>query len=250
MLKKFLFTTTCLIASSVFAETPKEIKGTWFVDKVLTEEALMNKPGITEQDKKHIPNILKHMQKSSFEFTDDQLIITMGSRTKSSKIQYQNKESDIYTFSAFMRGKEGTVKVTINSNDKLNMKSSASDNMDEYLFKRFTPEEMKSHQEFLSKEAERIKIFTALNNFKSVAGDIGYNYASGAGIKKSLKEINPSPTYAKCSVTGNIYDYMGATIDQSKIPDNGDIEILKSTLPDGSYFIAKLNGKVEHIVKK
>jgi len=250
MLKKILFSTTCLITSSIYAETPKEIKGTWFIDRELTEQALMNKPGVTEQDKKNIPNILRHMLKSSFEFTDDKLITSMGSMTKSSKILYQNKENDIYHFSTLMRGKEATLKISLNSDGKLNIKSSASDNMDDYLLKRLTPEEMNAHKNSLKKEAERIKLVDALNKFKSVAGEIGYTYASGSGIKKSLNEINPSPSYAKCSFTGKAYEYMGATLDQSKIPDDADIEILKSTLPDGSYFIAKLNGKVEHIIKK
>jgi hypothetical protein len=247
MLKKFLFTTTCLIASSVFAETPKEIKGTWHINQEATKTALMKSASIPKDEKKYIPMMLKFMKNTSLEFTNDQLIINRDQESKKkSDLKYKSKQNGTYTFSTKVNEEEITLTVNLDTNQNLNVKSSSSPEMDEYLWKKLSLQDIENRK----KEAQIAKIKMAAQDFETAAFEICFFYNSGKDFPKTLAEVNPSPSFGTCSITGKKYEYLAGAIDTANIEDESNTVILKSVFPDGSYYVATLDGKTNHIEKK
>lgn len=146
-----------LVLSSVtMAEMPELLKGTWVLDVKQTKNNIMDSPKWTPEGEKYLPRILKRMSNSIFLFEDG--AITFQGKVKKEAIKVVLKESskERYVFDVISDNRDMTVTVSF-LKDIINIRSSNTDDMDLYLWKRGTLSNNSLKQENKSEAIDLMK---------------------------------------------------------------------------------------------
>lgn len=122
------------------AEMPEALKGSWIFDADATEAYMQTSPNWKAEDEKYLPTILKRMSQAAYEFTDDAFIVSMRGKTQALNVTLTHSEKKIYIFEGTLADQNITLTASINDGGGLNVRSSATDDMEYYLWKRGLPQ--------------------------------------------------------------------------------------------------------------
>jgi hypothetical protein len=119
------------------AEIPEILKGTWILNAEATEAHMKSLPQWKEQDAKYLPMVLKHMSAYEQSFTDTELVLSINGQEKmKGPLSFEQKEGDNYILSTKLNGKDVILTVNQTNDGNLIIKSSATNDMDHYLWKQ------------------------------------------------------------------------------------------------------------------
>lgn len=121
---------------NVSAETPQVLKGSWILDAEATEKQIKSSPSFKAEDEKYLPAILKRMSLVSYTFTETAITVAMRGKEQIMPVVLKEHEAAVYIFEG--KAGEDTVTMTVRFIDEetINIRSSATDDMDHYLWKR------------------------------------------------------------------------------------------------------------------
>lgn len=119
---------------------PKILKGTWIVDATATEANMKTSPKWKAEGSKYLPTIMKRMSQVMYAFDDDTITVTMRGKKQPLKVALKHSEKKRYLFEGNVGGRVITLTVTITGEGNLNIRSSATDDMDYYLWKHGRPD--------------------------------------------------------------------------------------------------------------
>lgn len=133
----FLGVTILLIfATKVLAEMPGELKGTWVLHAEATETYMKTSPKWKEEDKKYLPTIMKRMSQVQYEFEGSAIIVSMRGKQQTVSVVLKKNNRKEYMFEGTIQGKAVTMTVSFVDDGIIRIRSSATDDMDYYLWKR------------------------------------------------------------------------------------------------------------------
>lgn len=137
-MKKPLITTIILtlLAGLASADMPSALRGTWILDAEATVKNLKTSPKWKAEDEKYLPSILKRMSQIEHGFTHDEVTVSFRNKKQSIQVDAVKKDENKYLLSAKAGEHEITLTVTLKSGNRINIQSSATDDMDYYLWKR------------------------------------------------------------------------------------------------------------------
>lgn len=118
------------------AEMPEELKGSWTLDASATEENLKTSPQWTAEDAKYLPTIMKRMSQFVFEFEEDAIVSSRRGKQQILPVVLKENSGEMYVFEGTIRDERVTVTVSFVDDRTINIRSSATDDMDYYLWKR------------------------------------------------------------------------------------------------------------------
>jgi len=122
--------------TAIAAEMPKELKGSWILNAEATTEYMKTSPKWDEATAKHLPMIIKRMSKLVYLFEDDVITVSMRGKGHALPVVLKSTDKKTYVFEAKAGKRVITLTVSINDAGNLNIRSSATDDMDYYLWKR------------------------------------------------------------------------------------------------------------------
>ena len=125
-----------LPVTTAWAEMPNELKGSWILDAPATEEHLKTSPQWKAEDAKFLPTILKRMSQFLFGFEEDAIVSTMRGRQQVIPVELKEKSGHTYVFEGKVRDQTITLTVSFVDDRTISIRSSASDDMDYFLWKR------------------------------------------------------------------------------------------------------------------
>ncbi|MBF0198535.1 MAG: hypothetical protein HQL32_12535 [Planctomycetes bacterium] len=118
------------------AEMPKELKGTWILDAKASEAYIQTSPKWKPKDAKYLPKIMKRMSQVLYTFKDDSIIAAMRGKEQAFPITSVEREGENFLCKGNIKGKEVTLTVSLRKDGVINIKSSTTDDMDYYIWKR------------------------------------------------------------------------------------------------------------------
>ena len=122
--------------AEAWAEMPDELKGSWVLDASATEEHLKTSPRWKAEDAKYLPTVLKRMSQFLFEFEESAIVSTMRGRQQIIPVVLKENSGNGYVFEGRVRDQSLTLTVSFVDDQTINIRSSASDDMDYFLWKR------------------------------------------------------------------------------------------------------------------
>jgi hypothetical protein len=123
---------------STAAEMPKALKGTWILDAKATEAFIQTSPRWKPEDGKYLPMIMKRMSQVLYTFKDDSIIAAMRGKDQALPISSVKRDGNSYVFEGEARGKAVTLTIIPKKDGMINIRSSAHNDMDYYVWKRGT----------------------------------------------------------------------------------------------------------------
>ncbi|MDJ0945892.1 MAG: hypothetical protein QNJ30_20690 [Kiloniellales bacterium] len=126
-------------ATGAWAEMPKELKGSWVLDVAATERHVTTSPQWKAEDAKYLPIFVKQMSQFVFEFEENAIVSSMRGRRQILPVVLKENSGKTYVFEGTIRDKSVTVTVSFVDDRTINIQSSATDDMDYYLWKRGQP---------------------------------------------------------------------------------------------------------------
>ncbi|MBW2664449.1 MAG: hypothetical protein JRD93_21350 [Deltaproteobacteria bacterium] len=157
-------------ATPVLAEMPKSLQGTWIIDAEATETYIKTSPKWKAEDAKYLPTIMKRMSQVVYEFDDDSITVSMRGKKQPLQVALKQSEKKSYIFEGNVGDKVFTLTVSITDEGNLNIRSSATDDMDYYLWKRGQPDN-KAEVDDKKLAIELMKKSLENSSNKSDAGD-------------------------------------------------------------------------------
>jgi len=133
LVSMIIVATSATVAS---AEMPKELKGSWILDAQATQKYVKTSPKWKAEDEKHLPMIIKRMSQMQYKFTDDAIVMSMRGREQVIPVSLKKSDAKKYVFDGKLRGQDVTMTVFFMDDATINIRSSATDDMDYYLWKR------------------------------------------------------------------------------------------------------------------
>ena len=124
------------LSATALAEVPKELKGTWVIDLVPSIQYMQTSPRWTDQTATHLPPILQRMSQVMYEFTDDSMVMSIGGKKKILPVSLKSTQANVIIFESAVGGQLHTLTVSNTNGTNVNFKSSASNDLDFYLWKR------------------------------------------------------------------------------------------------------------------
>jgi hypothetical protein len=134
--KSWLVLLSLITISSALAEMPAQIKGSWVIDAEGSEAFMKTSPKWDAAGAKFLPTILKRMAQVTYAFEGDNFVVAMRGKEHKLPVTLVKSEGNTHIFEAKRGEKVMTITVTLNDKDQLNVRSSGSDDMDYYLWKR------------------------------------------------------------------------------------------------------------------
>ena len=126
--------------TTALAEMPKILQGTWIIDAKATETHMKTSPKWKAEDANYLPTIMKRMSQVVYEFDDDAITVSMRGKKRPLQVVLKQSEKKMYTFDGNVGDRVITLTVSITDKGNLNIRSSATDDMDYYLWKRGLPD--------------------------------------------------------------------------------------------------------------
>jgi hypothetical protein len=131
-----IITLSAALCSLTFAEMPEALSGTWVIDSEGTTEFMKTSPKYDEKAAKYLPKIITRMSKVTYTFENDQIVAKMGDKEKALDVTHLKSEGNTHTFESTIGDKTMTITATINDKGQLNIKNSASNDGDYFLWKK------------------------------------------------------------------------------------------------------------------
>ncbi len=122
--------------TGAWAEMPKELKGSWILHASATETHMKTSPKWKAEHAKYLPTVMKRMSKVLFEFGDNAIVASTGSKQQTLPVMLKESSRTKYVFEGRVREKSVTMTVSFVDDRTINIRSSATDDMDYYLWKR------------------------------------------------------------------------------------------------------------------
>ena len=130
----------CVLSVPAFAATPvpmpENLKGTWKLNATATEAAMRTSPKWDADAEKYWPRILKRMSQVRYILEDGKIIAAMGEKKKEVPVTVKSQDGDVTVFDATAGDKPFTMTATLDKDGNLNLKSSATDDMDFYWWEK------------------------------------------------------------------------------------------------------------------
>lgn len=127
----FMFVTT-----QALAEMPKELKGFWILETKATERNILTSQKMKQEDAKYLPIILKRMSQYVWEFNDGVITTSRGKKNKTLIVALKENNKKKFVFEGQMDNQTITMTVTFVNDALINIRSSATDDMNYYLWTR------------------------------------------------------------------------------------------------------------------
>ena len=134
------FIIIAISTTASWAEMPDALKGSWILDTAATEKYMQTSPKWTPEDAKYLPMILKRMSQAVYEFKENAFIVSMRGKTQTLPIILKHSEKQKYIFEGTLGDQTMTLTASITDEGNLNVRSSATDDMTYYLWKRGQPD--------------------------------------------------------------------------------------------------------------
>lgn len=123
-------------SASIGAEMPEELKGTWVLNQEATQEYVKQSPKWKAGDEKTLPLMLKAMSRIRYIFSEKSVTVVIGERKQELPVTLKEHKDGKWVFTGAVEGKQFTLTVTLDKKGNLNFRSSASDDMDYYLWQK------------------------------------------------------------------------------------------------------------------
>ena len=118
------------------AEMPKDLKGFWILDAKATAAYMQTSPKWKAEDAKYLPRIIQRMSQATYLFEDGKITVSTRGRQQPLDVVLKTSEKPRYVFEGNVGDQALTLPVSITEAGNLNIRSSATDDMDYYLWKR------------------------------------------------------------------------------------------------------------------
>lgn len=148
--------------TATLAEMPEELKGTWILDAQATEHYIMTSPKWKPETAKYLPTIMERMSYYVFEFDEGVIIASRRAKKETLPVALKENDKKKYVFKGEIRNQTITMTVTFVNDTTINIRSSATDDMDYYLWKRGRLDKNRISKDDRSQPIELMK--KALNN--------------------------------------------------------------------------------------
>ena len=130
-----LFLLISMLTTSM-AEMPDTLKGSWILNADATSLYIKTSPKWDASGEKYLPTILKRMSQMAYVFNDKAIVVSMRGREQALPVTLSSSEDKTYVFDGELRGKSVTMTVSFIDETTINIRSSATDDMDYYLWSR------------------------------------------------------------------------------------------------------------------
>ena len=128
--------TLAFSTTATLAEMPKDLKGSWVLAAEATEHNIMASPKISPEAMKYLPTIMKRMSQYVWEFDDNVISSSRGAKKETLTVVLKENDKKKYVFEGQLRDQIIMLTVTFVSDTTINIRSSATDDMNYYLWKR------------------------------------------------------------------------------------------------------------------
>lgn len=125
-----------LSATEALAEMPQELKGSWILHAQATEDYVKTSPKWKAEDSKFLPTVIKRMSQVLYEFKDSAIIVSMRGKQQAIPVVLTERNAKRYVFEGTIRNTIVTMTVSFVDDATINIRSSTTDDMDYYLWKR------------------------------------------------------------------------------------------------------------------
>ena len=112
------------------------LKGTWVIDLVPSIQYMQTSPKWTDQTATHLPPILQRMSQVMCEFTDDSMVMSIRGKKKILPVSLKSTQANVIIFERAVGDQPTTLTVTLMNGTNINIRSSISNDLDFYLWKR------------------------------------------------------------------------------------------------------------------
>lgn len=135
MIKLLAFAFVSLI-TSVCAEFPAKIAGSWILDETATKSLMKTSPLWDTEGTKYLPILINSMAMAQYTFAEDSITISMPDEVRVIKSKLVKREGNTYTFQMQESGRTSMMTVTLNEKGQLNMRTLSPAITDYSLWKR------------------------------------------------------------------------------------------------------------------
>ena len=115
---------------------PDALEGSWVLNAEATQAYVKSSPKWNEGDEKHLPMVLKRMSEVAYVFEGDAITISARGSAQMLPVALKSSEANEYVFEGEKGDDSVTLTVTISEEGNMNIRSSKTDDMDYYLWKR------------------------------------------------------------------------------------------------------------------
>jgi hypothetical protein len=131
-----LFFAALFTAVSLCAEMPQKVQGVWIVDAEASSKNLRTSPKWDESSEKSLPMLMKMISKMALVFDAESMKLLMPKREMKLPMKLKSSEESQFVFDASAQGKTFQVTISLRTDGVMNMKSTGSDDMDYFLWKK------------------------------------------------------------------------------------------------------------------
>lgn len=137
MQKRSLTIIFLMILCTICSADQKVIQGTWMIDIDRTNEYVRNSPKYNAEDAVNLPGDLQLLKGLlTIRITSNKIVTMRGDQQQEMIYEVASIKDDQVIGKAAFGGKEFTVTFNLMSNDRLNMESTATDDMDYIVWTR------------------------------------------------------------------------------------------------------------------
>jgi hypothetical protein len=126
-------------AGAARAQMPDALKGTWVIDAEASTAYMKTSPKWTDKDAEHLPMIFKHLAGVVYIFADNTIAVATGKERQTYAATLKSRDGNTYVFDTKAGDQPITLTATLTAAGKLNVRSSATNDMDYYLWQRGQP---------------------------------------------------------------------------------------------------------------
>ena len=138
-MRKKIYTMAGLIlltGSTAFADMPEALKGDWVIDAPASEVHMQTSPKWKPEDAQYLPMIMNRMAQVRYAFAGDTITVSMRGKQQPLPVTLAKSEDKRWIFEGLAGEQTVTLTVSLNEAGNMNIRSSATDDMDYYLWKR------------------------------------------------------------------------------------------------------------------
>ena len=123
-------------AGNAVAGVPEELRGAWVIAPKETEAFMKTSPKWKPEDAKYLPKIMERMSLAVYEIGDGTLTMSIRRSKRTLPIVLKESGKKKHVFETKVGENTVVLTMTVNAQGFLNIRSSATDDMDYYLWKR------------------------------------------------------------------------------------------------------------------
>lgn len=121
---------------SIAAGIPEELVGSWGLNQKLTKESMMAAPDWTPESEKVLPVVFKRMSQVLYGFTEAAVTVSVRGKAQSLPVGDVRQSENAYEVDGMAGNKVVTLTISFIDKDNINIRSSASNDMDYYIWER------------------------------------------------------------------------------------------------------------------